>query len=69
MVHKRKAWDLYCLLVPHPEALVLPIVVERAKQRPHADMLSMAGNALTLPLLLRHIHKSHLPASSAPDYD
>ena len=38
LVYKEKAWEPYRLLVPLIEALVLPIVAERANlQKPHAE--------------------------------
>ena len=36
--HKKKCGSLYLLLVPHIEALALPLVVEQATQRPTPNM-------------------------------
>ena len=35
---KKKRGSLYLLLVPHAEALALPLVVERATQKPTPNM-------------------------------
>lgn len=38
VVKRKKAWGLYRLPVPLIEALELPCMVERATQKPHANM-------------------------------
>lgn len=39
LILQEKRESPYSLLVPRFEALVLPLGVERATQKPHADML------------------------------
>ena len=48
---KKKRGSLYLLLVPHAEALALPLVVERATQKPTPNMLIAGISKFTYPTL------------------